>query len=71
MLGVVQAQTSHSANVLWGQRSKKKANVDNLIGDMVVPKDVTSYHASLFRFGDIGLALGEDGIAVVDSVILG
>jgi hypothetical protein len=71
MLRVVQAKASHSTDILRCQRSKKKANVDNLISNIVVPKDIAGDDMRLFRFGDVGLAVGEDGITIVDSVIFG
>ena len=71
MLGVVQAKASHSTDMLRCQRSKKKTNVDNLIGDLMVPKNIAGDDMRLFRFAYVGLAVREDGITVVDSVIFG
>lgn len=71
MLRVVQAKASHGTDILRCQRSKKKTNVGNLISNAVVPKDIAGDDMRVFRFGDVGLAVREDGITIVDPVIFG
>jgi hypothetical protein len=42
-----------------------------LVGDLVGAEDLAFDDSGLFGFGDVGDALREDGIAIVDSAVLG
>lgn len=54
-----------------GQRRQEEADVGDLVGDIVLAKDVTLNNACLACFGDVGDASRENGIAVVGAAVPG
>jgi len=69
--GVVQAQTPHRPHVLGGQGRQEGADVDDLVGHVVLAKDVALDDAGLARLADVGDAAGQDGVAVVGPAVPG
>jgi len=69
--GVVQAETPHRPHVLRGQGRQEGADVDDLVGHVVLAKDVALDDAGLARLADVGDAAGQDGIAVVGPAVPG
>ena len=71
MSSVVQAETAHGAHVLGGQGRQQRADVDDLVGDVVLAEDVALDDAGLAGLADVGDAAREDGVAVVGPAIPG
>jgi hypothetical protein len=71
VLLVVEAQTPHRLDVLSGQRGEQQAHVGDLVRHLVLAKDVARDDAGLARLGDVGLAGGQQRVAVVDAAVPG
>jgi hypothetical protein len=71
MFCVVQAETPHGSNVLRSQRSQQKADIDNIVTNIMLAKDIASNDLGLLGLTDVGHAARENSISVVCSAVLG
>ena len=70
MLCVVQSQASHSSDVLRCQGREKRADINNLISDIVLAEEVAGDDLGLLCLANVRNATGEDGITIVYTAIL-
>lgn len=71
MSSVVQTQTPHGPDILGGQGCQEQADVGDLVGHIVLAKDVALHNTSLASLGNVGDAPREDGVAVVGAAVPG
>jgi hypothetical protein len=71
MLRVVQPKTPHRPDVFGGKGRKQHADVGHLVRHLVVAKDVAFDDPGGLDLGDVGHAMGEDGVAIICTAIAG
>jgi len=71
VVGVVEAQAAHRADVRGRQRREQQPDVDDLVRDAVRAEDVPRDDARPRRLGDVGAAARQDGVAVVRAAVPG
>jgi hypothetical protein len=69
--GVVQPQTPHRPDIFRGQGGQERPDVGNLVGNIVLAKDVAGDDAGLAGLADVADAARQDGISVVGAAVPG
>ena len=69
--GIIQAQASHSPDVLKSQWRQEETDIRYLIRDLVRSEDISLNYASVPSLGYICNAIGQYGVSVVSTAISG
>jgi hypothetical protein len=70
MLLIVEPQASHRFHVVQGKRCQEKADVFNLVGNIIFSEDLTTNDLGLLCFGNICYSMGKNCISVIGSSVL-
>lgn len=68
---VVETETADGLDVGAGEGSQEVRDVEDLVGDGVGAEDGTVDYFGLAGEGEVGCAVGEDGVAVVGAAVFG
>lgn len=68
---IVQAKTPDCLHIFRCQRCQEQPHIGDLVCDLVLPEYIAGHDACLLGPGDIGYALRQNRISVVDSAIFG
>lgn len=69
MFLIIKAETSNSFYVFRSQRGEEKADISNLISNIVFPKDLASNNLGLLCFRDVCHTLRKYSISVISLTV--
>lgn len=68
---VVQTKTPDGLHVFQCQRCQEQPDISNLVCNLMLSEDIPGHDARLLGLGDVGYALRQNRIAIVDLAISG
>jgi hypothetical protein len=68
---IVQAQTADSSDILMSQGCKQQPNVCNIVGNIMLSKDVSPDDAGLFGLADVAHSARKYGVTIVSAAVPG